>query len=487
MAYTEEPRGARKSWRVRYKRPDGTYASASADDAGNPFTTKTAALNWGRDQEAKIRGRSWRDPRNGGITLAEWITKWWPSVDVGLNTEIDYAWHIERHILPAFGEWALADLTTTDIAAWEIRIRTVDGFAPSTAMSARTLLITILGDAVPQYLDVNPAVRPRRRGRKTGASLASSGERRVYATPLQVLLLAERSAIITGTCDNFVLTVTLGWTGCRWSEAIGMERAAIVGDVWELRRQLYYQKGRWWRTPPKDDSDRDVDLPPFLVDLLAWQKRHGLAPCRHCPPDVHEPGIHMFGGVRRASGGHYDDSNYGPRVWRPAADGWYPERAVKGRLRPAQPVLIDARVWPGAPILPAWPAADPAAETWSPPRGRGIKRIPPEIPVASWLPIRTGLVPHGLRHGHATWLDDDGIPAALQRDRVWGGRLEGMRGVYVHVSPDARAMVKSALQRRWETALRQRAAMCPTSPVPLLNELLEPYRADETSQPAAAS
>jgi hypothetical protein len=40
MAHAEK-RG--KRWRVRYKRLDGTWASSSCDDAGNPFLTRRAA------------------------------------------------------------------------------------------------------------------------------------------------------------------------------------------------------------------------------------------------------------------------------------------------------------------------------------------------------------------------------------------------------------------------------------------------------------
>jgi UTRA domain len=61
-------------------------------------------------------------------------------------------------------------------------------------------------------------------------------------------------------------------------------------------------------------------------------------------------------------GSHYRRSTYGERYFRPAADGWYPERSH----RSARPVLIDAdALYPGMPI-PAWPAAVPG-ETFIPP------------------------------------------------------------------------------------------------------------------------
>ena len=92
----------------------------------------------------------------------------------------------------------------------------------------------------------------------------------------------------------------------------------------------------------------------------------------------------------------------------------------------------------------------------------------------SGLPIRPGLTPHGLRHGHKTWMAEDGIPEILQALRL-GHTVPGMRGVYTHVSGTMRAGLKDALQARWEASLRDRAAIAQHSPVPLLDGLLAPH------------
>ena len=49
-----------------------------------------------------------------------------------------------------------------------------------------------------------------------------------------------------------------------------------------------------------------------------------------------------------------------------------------------------------------------------------------------------------------------------------------MRGLYAHASDRMRDELKAALQARWEDSLRERAAIDPHSPVPLLDELLAP-------------
>ena len=88
---------------------------------------------------------------------------------------------------------------------------------------------------------------------------------------------------------------------------------------------------------------------------------------------------------------------------------------------------------------------------------------------------------HGLRHSHKTWMAEDGIPEILAEQRL-GHQVPGMRGLYAHASDRMRDELKHALQARWEDSLRDRAAIAPRSPIPLLDALLAPLQA--TTQPA---
>jgi hypothetical protein len=143
----------------------------------------------------------------------------------------------------------------------------------------------------------------------------------------------------------------------------------------------------------------------------------------------------------------------------------------------AMPVLADAgAAFPGRP-LPPWPAAVPS-QPYQPPAGRGITRSasdtstgrcphcghavrrrldatltahdtggrrcpgpaqPPaeDTPPACWLPILPGLTPHGLRHGHQTWMEEAAISGLLQAERM-GHKVPGMRGVYGPLPPAMR-------------------------------------------------
>jgi len=81
---------------------------------------------------------------------------------------------------------------------------------------------------------------------------------------------------------------------------------------------------------------------------------------------------------------------------------------------------------------------------------------------------------------------EDGIPEILAEQRL-GHEVPGMRGLYAHASDRMRDDLKYALQTRWEESLSARAAIDTHSPVPLLDELLAPFRerSRPESEPAA--
>ncbi len=291
---------------------------------------------------------------------------------------------------------------------------------------------------------------------------------------------------------------------------MGLSPRCVHKAMIDINWKLYELNSRFYRGRPKDGSIRPADLPPFLAELLTWHldtNPRRKCTCRNTEPPWCPGGEYVFLGQRN---GHHRRSNYGPRIVRPAADGWYPER--QGRYgRPAAPVLVDSSApWPGVPLSP-WPPAIPG-EPYAPPVGRGIPRLagkdgsgrcpvctrtiqlrqdgtlirhkigperctgsegPPAelVSIASWLPLRPGLIPHGLRHGHQTWLDDLGVRYVLQSERM-GHEVPGMRGVYSHITPRMRAELRDGLQGLWEASLHERALLSERSAIPVLDGLL---------------
>src|SRR6266545_3467004 len=230
MAYAEKRGKGPRPWRVKYKLPNGK------EDSQSGFETKAAALAWGRDQETKIREGRWTDRKAGEISVDDWIDQWLPLQDVGISTEVNREYLVRRFILPRWGARSLASLTTGEITEWENNLPVTAGVSRRTARDARSLLHTILGDAAsarPPLIPFNPAVRPRNRGRRTGRRLDRSPQR-AWATPLEVLLAAERAALVSGQDDEFTILVTIGYTGMRWGETIGLERDLLLPSLINL-------------------------------------------------------------------------------------------------------------------------------------------------------------------------------------------------------------------------------------------------------------
>lgn len=487
MAYAEKRGRGPRPWRVKYKLSDGTEVSESG------FETKAAALVWGRDQETRIREGRWTDPNAGKATVGEWIDRWLRMQDMGISTAANREYLIRRFLRPAWGSVMLSAVTTEAIARWENGLPAREGISRRTAGDARSLLGTILGDAAahkPPLIPYNPALRPRNRGRKTGRRLARTPQR-AWATPLHALLLAERAALLTGREDDFTLILTLAYTGLRWGEIIGLEQSFVHPGEIRVEWQIREVGGKFYRLPPKDDSYRSpdwepclpVDLPPFLAALLARQAESYPRRRCDCAAEHGGSGRYLF---PSPDGRHHRRSNYGRRVFRPACDG----RNDPVSAGPPRIVTVDASTWPGIPLA-SWPAVAPGngsrsgPEGYAPPRGRGIRVIPDGVPLASWLPLVPGLTAHGLRHGHRTWMAEDGIPDILAEQRL-GHEVPGMRGLCTHVSDRMREALVQALQARWVDSLRARTAIHPHSPIPLLDELLAPHRRQQPD-PGSAS
>lgn len=123
------------------------------------------------------------------------------------------------------------------------------------------MLTTILGDAIPRYIQSNPSERRRGKGRKGHRRIARhESVRKEWATPLQALLVAERCSALSGRCTDFVMIITIAYTGMRWSEAIGLPVDCVHDEMLNIDWKLYELNGPVLQGPPKDGSMRPAEL-----------------------------------------------------------------------------------------------------------------------------------------------------------------------------------------------------------------------------------
>jgi integrase len=422
VAYPEK-RG--KSWRVRYKDPSGKYVTQSG------FRTKSAALEYGRAQEAKVSEGTYVDPRKGRMPFGEWAAVWMAAQTIDPNTRAKRRRLLKLLLL----EWEFTPIAEINLFAaktWGAR-QTCDQTTVRHALTLLSMILTGASDA--DLIHGNP-LAGRRRTTKSDNRKAAPKPEAVWAHPEDAHAIYERLGGVAG-----LMVLTCAYTGLRWGELAGLHRANCcllrrdrlpdgsafvrrviridpqVGTLHEVEFELDEEELEAWRQaeeariakavaagksprrrkepdarvqlylgPPKNEkSAREVDVPPFLAELLA----------SHMAVWPHE---HLFS---TPGGQYWRRGNFGRQQLRPAADGRKPLPASKGHA-----------------------------------------------PRAAWDPILPGLTMRGLRHSHDTWMKEDRIDRALRFQRM-GWVVRDIEGVYEHVTPDMRRELLEALEARW--------------------------------------
>lgn len=342
------------------------------------------------DLESDRRRGTWLDPSGFKTTLAEWVRRWWPSLDLDLRTLENYESYLRLHILPRFGDVAMGDITTLDINLWikesgeETEWR--KGYAPSTIRAWVNLLSMILTDAVDQRLiPANPVQKRRRRGRRSRKLPVE----RTWATPEEVMRIADQAGLLGGPVAR-LLIIMAAWTGCRWGEVTGLHRRNVhlargVIVIHPECGSLHESRGKRWVGPPKTASSaRTITLPPFLVAML----RDHLAS---------HPYEYVF---TTPSGAWLWRSTFNRRIFRPAIDGNHDN--VRALIR------TD--------------------------------------------PVKPGLTFHGLRHSHKTWMIDDSVPEIGQSRRLGHHLQDRVVETYSHVAAGVEKRLLTGLEHRWRLA-----------------------------------
>ncbi|MFI0718873.1 tyrosine-type recombinase/integrase [Streptomyces sp. NPDC021224] len=352
------------TWRGRYKGPPG---SKPAWPGKSGFPTQATALRWAEQQEAAVDTGRWIDPTKAKATFGTFARRFMADRQKRGNTTSKRWTYLETYIFPRWEHTPIRDITWYDVDAWQQQLSCED-VTRGHVVSLMSTIITAAVDA--GHREANPLFG-RRRTKPTATTGTVPAPRKVvegYVRPEDVLLVAQRLGPARG-----LHVITTAWAGLRWGEGIGLHR----DDVLRVRRQPwdgavfecpilrvhqevaeYEQRGPAGEKlgtfigiePTKNDgSTRDVDVPPFLAELL----RYHLADVKH---------DFVFS---TASGGWWRRGNWG-RTLRPAADG-RPEREKR----------------------------------------QGVGHRP------AWEPIAPGMDMRSLRHTHDTWQAQLGVKEPL--------------------------------------------------------------------------
>jgi hypothetical protein len=114
MAWVEQRAGM---FRVRLRLPDGTVVTDSA------HASKPAAAVRAKEIEVELARETFLDPRDGKITLREWVGLWQDTHQAGRATLSAYRSHLRLHILPRLGRLPLTAIRRQHVKALVVELK----------------------------------------------------------------------------------------------------------------------------------------------------------------------------------------------------------------------------------------------------------------------------------------------------------------------------------------------------------------------------
>jgi integrase len=244
-------------YQARYPGPDGLDRSAP-----ETFATKSEADIWLVTIEAEILADDWINPDDGKALFGKYAEEWINErPDLRPKTIELYRYLLRRHLSPAFGTRAMAEIKEPHVRRWRKKLLD-DGVSVVTAAKAYRLLKAIFATAADDgMIRRNPC-------RIKGAGQEKSAERPVL-TVAQVFALAE------AIDPRYRALVLMGaFTSLRWGELCALRRADIDLDARTIRVErtlIELERGGLSFGPPKSDAGmRTVVFPDLISSVIRW-------------------------------------------------------------------------------------------------------------------------------------------------------------------------------------------------------------------------
>ena len=264
------PRRQRRGFGRLQQRDSGRWQAAYVNGivlyrAPATFPTKGMAEGWLADERRLIDLGTWTPPAERvtraaarRLTLRDYAAPWLEQRSLAPRTRDNYEYHLDRNILPALGDRALAEITPEDVRVWFTGLGTEHRTRNAQAYGVlQAVLNTATDDGL---IDRSPA-------RIKGAAAVKHTKRSVVLLePDELAALADKLPEALG------LTVLLaGWCGLRRGELFALARADVADDGSALRvsKAVTFRRGTFDAGPTKTkESNRTVTVPPHLRRVI---------------------------------------------------------------------------------------------------------------------------------------------------------------------------------------------------------------------------
>ena len=245
---SRNPRGS--GWQARWRDPGGRQRKKN-------FSRKVDAQRWLDQMQAERHRGQYIDPVAGKVRIRDVGEGWARGLThLKVSTATRYRGLLNRHILPRFGSWAVADLRHTDVRDWVDDLST-SGLSAGSVRQAHRVLSLILAEALKDgRISRNAA---------SGVKLP----RAVRADP-RFLTPDEVARLVEGAQPHGLSVTVLALCGLRFGELAALR----VRGVNLLRRRLVVSQsvtevgGRLVWSLPKTNRTRTVPFPPSLAPAI---------------------------------------------------------------------------------------------------------------------------------------------------------------------------------------------------------------------------
>ncbi|MFJ4633194.1 tyrosine-type recombinase/integrase [Streptomyces sp. NPDC088847] len=247
--------GTGMRYRARYVGPDGTEKSKSFPDR-----QKRLAEDWLTNTASDMSRGHYIDPKAARITFKTYAEKWLKTHSADLSSQIVAEQRLRLHALPVLGSRPLDSFRPEHIRELVSALETDPGVSGSYARNIYGDVRAVLSAAVDDgLLPRNPCAA------KSVRPPAAEQRRVVPWLPTQVHRVREALP------ERYQAMVDLG-AGCglRQGEIVGLAEDALDFDGATLRvlRQVKLIRGKAVFAPPKCNRERDVPLPPSVVEAI---------------------------------------------------------------------------------------------------------------------------------------------------------------------------------------------------------------------------
>ncbi len=383
-------------------------------DSKSGFTDEPTAYAYGLDRESDVRNDRYVSSADGAVPFSAWAKSWLASLDLADTSYITYESVINAQLIPQWGDTPLRKITTTQYQRWAKTIHAER--STSYASSILGVFGLLMRDAVDHKPPLIPETPVPQASRRRGRYQPPEEVERLTPSLEQVLQLAVNSYDVWGF-TGYVFILTKAFTGMRLREMYGLRRE-FASPTWPRS-----EPDRKRRTPKL--LERYADMPALRVQ---WQHQYAKgAPTLQMPkygsrrnlvvpPFLHALHVQLLEGhdsdwvFPSSTGGHLLGTRFYPCYWRPAVDG-----------------------------------AKERGGRWSREALKAVEGL-------------EGMVPHGLRHAHKHWLDEDGHSRVAAEERL-GHRLQGVEGTYSKVTVPMERRIVESLQERWEKLMGDESAV----------------------------